>query len=141
MHDLAAVAASLQFFVGSWTCSFQTPDGVVHRPLIQTIAPANGWMKGVIDGTEAGAPPFHQDFYIGYDARRSEWAYAVFDRGGYQLLVSPSAELNGSIWSDAYPPATGTGVFTEVSPTEYTIVSSWKDGGKTVSTREDCRKP
>jgi hypothetical protein len=128
--------SELQYLAGSWTCTFQTPDGTVHGPLAQSVVAAGGWMKGVVDGSGG----FHQEFYLGFDRRQSQWAFAIFDAGGYQLLTSTSPVLDGSVWSDLYPPATGKGTFTEISPTRYSIVSAWSDGSKTVSTREECTR-
>jgi hypothetical protein len=131
----AARIASLQYLVGTWSCSFQTADGKV-RALSQTIAPnGGGWLHG-----RATSGTYRQDVYIEYDARNSQFVYIVLDAGGYQVLVSNSLKLNRSTWHDAYPPAEGHGVFTEVSPTEYTIVSTWTQNGAPVSTRDTCNK-
>jgi hypothetical protein len=131
----AAQMASLQYLVGTWSCSFQTANGKV-RALSQTISQnGDGWLHGT-----ATSGTYQQDVYIGYDARHSQFVYIVLDGGGYQVLASNSPTLNGSTWQDAFPSAVGHGVFTEVSPTEYTIVSSWTQGGAPVSTHDTCNK-
>lgn len=131
----AAQIASLQYLVGSWSCSFQTPDGKTHT-LSQTIsATGYGWLHAT-----ATSGTYQQDVYVGYDARRAQFAYIAIDTGGYQLLTSDSPTLNNSTWQDAYPPGEGHGIFTEVSPSEYTIVSSWTQNGTPISTRDTCSR-
>ncbi len=131
----AAQVASLQYLVGSWSCSFQTADGKMHA-LSQTIsATGYGWLHAT-----ATSGAYQQDVYIGYDTRRAQFAYIAIDAGGYQLLTSDSPTLNNSTWQDAYPSGEGHGVFTEVSPSEYTIVSSWTQNGAPISTRDTCSR-
>jgi hypothetical protein len=84
--------ASLDFFVGTWTCTgkaFANPMGPEHATTATVHAArsvGNAWLHINYDEnkTKANATPFHVGVYMGYDAAAKKFVQGCVDSfGGY----------------------------------------------------------
>ncbi|HEY9084651.1 MAG TPA: hypothetical protein VIN40_01715 [Candidatus Tyrphobacter sp.] len=134
--------ASLQFMVGTWNCT--TTAGPTTIAEAETIVAQNPlWLHGSGTITSTGQP-VSEDFYVGYDARRSQWVLITIDSNGeYGIATSVTPNLSPSTWISAYPAMsgmTGTGTFTKVSDRQYTVDFSQTVNNKVIGSHEVCTK-
>jgi hypothetical protein len=140
---------SLHFLVGTWHCTTTMATSGAKSPatisVSETIA-AHGqnWLRAAETVSRNGQSVGTDEVFFGYNARHGHWVIISIDAGGaYQVETSPSAALNGSAWTVAYPGRVhATSTFHTDSSMHYSSDSKWTSprSGKTISSHEACVK-
>ncbi len=131
-------AMQLEYFIGSWNC---TGTGAAHFTEHQSVLAVPGWLQGSGTITMSGQPAANEYFYLGWNVRNARWALISIDSAGnYAIATSPSQQLDGSTWSAAFPPVSGSGTLTQDSSTQYTIVNTFQMGGQSLMQRVVCTR-
>ncbi|MGA8533978.1 MAG: hypothetical protein WB615_07720 [Candidatus Tumulicola sp.] len=116
--------ATLQSFVGTWTCITHGNDNKTYRETDVDSMYGN-WLKIESDyPAQNGAPAGTATTFVGYDGKHGHWiATGVGTDDSYFTSYSKWPKFDGSKWYDAYPNDHGTATFQMPTSTSYTMQS------------------
>lgn len=136
----SAQQATLQKFVGTWTCVTTTGKQTYRETDVDTMY--GNWVRS--SGSypaQGGQPAGTSTTFFGYDGKSARWVVTgVGTNGSYFTASSSSPNFNGSSWSDIYPADHG-GAVIHMASSQYTMDSHDPDGkGKMSTSHTVCKK-